>query len=628
MKKAMAFLVVLTMMVSVFGAGAMAQAAQGSYTGSAMGNNGTVAATVTLEDGKIVAITSEHMETAGLGDVAIDKLIDQIVKNQSLAVDAVSGATNSSNALLNAVTAALEAAGASIQDYMGEIASSSEPAADIDCQVVIVGAGGAGMVAALQAVENGAQSVVLLEKMGATGGNTVRSTGGMNAAATPEQAELAFTEGAGVEKTLESAKAGYGEALSQLIATVEKQYADYQANPQGYFDSVELFELDTLVGGKNINDRQLVNTLAERAADGIAWLHTIGAELTSVGSFGGASVKRIHRPVNAEGKTLSVGSYLVPIFTQKCQECDKITLLFDTRATQIVMENGAASGVVAEGPGGSFTVTADAVVLATGGFGANLEMVAGYKPELADFVTTNAPGATGDGIAMAEAVGAATVDMGEIQIHPTVEQATSALITEGLRGDGAILVNQQGQRFIDEVGTRDVVSAAEIAQSGSYAYLIIDQKMVDASSVIAGYISKGYTTEGDSYEALAQALDMDEAAFAQTMIEWNAAVAAGKDEAFGRTSFAQPLDTAPYYAIKIAPGVHHTMGGIKIDTQAQVINAEGGVIPGLFAAGEVTGGVHGANRLGGNAVADIVVFGRIAGASAAAFAAGEQEAAA
>jgi len=206
--------------------------------------------------------------------------------------------------------------------------------------------------------------------------------------------------------------------------------------------------------------------------------------------------------------------------------------------------------------------------------------------------------------------------MDQIQIHPTVEANTAALITEGLRGDGAILVNAEGKRFIDEVGTRDVVSAAEIAQTGSYSYLIVDQAMVDASSVIQGYINKGFTVEGEDYAALAEALGIDAAAFEETMTNWNSYVEAQEDPDFGRTSFANPLDTAPYYAIKVTAGIHHTMGGLKIDSSTEVLDTDGNVIPGLFAAGEVTGGVHGANRLGGNAVADFTVFGRIAGTAA------------
>ena len=245
--------------------------------------------------------------------------------------------------------------------------------------------------------------------------------------------------------------------------------------------------------------------------------------------------------------------------------------------------------------------------------------MAEYQPSLKGFVTTNVPTITGVGIDMAVAVGAATVDMDQIQIHPSVYTETSALITEGIRGDGAILVNQKGERFVNELETRNVVSAAELAQEGGYAYTIVDQKMMDASATYAGYFTKGYAVKGETYAELAEALGMDAATFEQTMNDWNAAVEAQNDPAFGRLSFAKPLDTAPYYAIKVAPGIHHTMGGLKINTSAEVLTEAGEAIPGLFAAGEVTGGVHGANRLGGNAVADIVVFGRIAAQSAAAY---------
>ena len=454
--------------------------------------------------------------------------------------------------------------------------------------------------------------------------DAVRATGGMNAGDTVYQDENEFGESAGVEKTLKTAAEKYADnaTITALAKTVSEQWAAYQADPKGYFDSVELMELDTMIGGKGINDPALVETLCSNSADAIDWLDEHGITLHSVSSFGGASVKRIHRPVDAEGKTLSVGSYMIPLLQENCDKAGVQTLL-NTTATELLTDaNGAVVGVKATGSTGeTITVNAKAVVLTTGGFGANLEMVTEYKPELKGFMTTNAAGAQGQGIEMATAVGADTVDMDQIQIHPTVEANTAALITEGLRGDGAVLINAEGKRFIDEVGTRDVVSAAEIAQTGSYSWLVVDQAMVDASSVIQGYIKKGYTVTGQTYEELAKAMGVDEAAFAETMKTWNGYVEAKNDPDFGRTSFAKALDTAPYYAIKVTAGVHHTMGGLKINTNTEVLKADGSVIPGLFAAGEVTGGVHGANRLGGNAVADFTVFGRIAGAAASKYAA-------
>lgn len=619
--------------VSLFGYGCGAKSAStssdagvsGDFTGTAKGFGGDVSVTLTLTDGAITGCTAEGKdETQGVGSEAIAQMPGKIAESGSIAVDGVSGATLTSTAIKEAAAAALTAAGLNPDDY--KTAVEKDAAAEdstVDADVVVVGAGGAGMTAAITAAAEG-KSVVILESQSMVGGNSVRATGGMNAAKTVYQDENEFGESAGVEKTLKTAAEKYAdnETITALAKTVSEQWAAYQANPTGYFDSVELMELDTMIGGKGINDPELVETLCANSADAIDWLDEHGITLHNVSSFGGASVKRIHRPVNAEGKTVSVGSYMIPLLQENCEKAG-VKMMLDTTATEILTDaNGAAVGVKATGASGeTVTVNAKAVVLATGGFGANLDMVVKYKPELKGFMTTNAPGIQGQGIEMAQAIGAATVDMDQIQIHPTVEANTAALITEGLRGDGAILINEEGKRFIDEVGTRDVVSAAEIAQTGSYSWLVVDQAMVDASSVIQGYIKKGYTVTGATYEELGKAMGVDAAAFAETMEKWNGYVEAKNDPDFGRTSFANPLNTAPYYAVKVTAGVHHTMGGLKINANTEVLNEKGEVIPGLFAAGEVTGGVHGANRLGGNAVADFTVFGRIAGAAASDYAA-------
>ena len=619
--------------VSLFGYGCGAKSAStssdagvsGDFTGTAKGFGGDVSVTLTLTDGAITGCTAEGKdETEGVGSQAIAKMPGAIAESGSIAVDGVSGATITSTAIKEAAAAALTAAGLNPDDY--KTAVEKDAAAEdstVDADVVVVGAGGAGMTAAITAAAEG-KSVVILESQSMVGGNSVRATGGMNAGKTVYQDENEFGESAGVEKTLKTAAEKYAdnETITALAKTVSEQWAAYQANPTGYFDSVELIELDTMIGGKGINDPELVETLCANSADAIDWLDEHGITLHNVSSFGGASVKRIHRPVNAEGKTVSVGSYMIPLLQENCEKAG-VKMMLDTTATEILTDaNGAAVGVKATGASGeTVTVNAKAVVLATGGFGANLDMVVKYKPELKGFMTTNAPGIQGQGIEMAQAIGAATVDMDQIQIHPTVEANTAALITEGLRGDGAILINEEGQRFIDEVGTRDVVSAAEIAQTGSYSWLVVDQAMADASSVIQGYIKKGYTVTGATYEELGKAMGVDAAAFAETMEKWNGYVEAKNDPDFGRTSFANPLNTAPYYAVKVTAGVHHTMGGLKINANTEVLNEKGEVIPGLFAAGEVTGGVHGANRLGGNAVADFTVFGRIAGAAASDYAA-------
>ena len=619
--------------VSLFGYGCGAKPAStssdagvsGDFTGTAKGFGGDVSVTLTLTDGAITGCTAEGKdETQGVGSEAIAKMPGEIAESGSIAVDGVSGATVTSTAIKEAAAAALTAADLNPDDYKTAVENNATAEdSTVDADVVVVGAGGAGMTAAITAAAEG-KSVVIVESQPMVGGNSVRATGGMNAGKTVYQDENEFGESAGVEKTLKTAAEKYAdnETITALAKTVSEQWAAYQANPTGYFDSVELMELDTMIGGKGINDPELVETLCANSADAIDWLDEHGITLHDVSSFGGASVKRIHRPVNAEGKTVSVGSYMIPLLQENCEKAG-VQILLNTTANEILTDaNGAAAGIKATGSTGeTVTVNAKAVVLTTGGFGANLDMVTEYKPELKGFMTTNAAGAQGQGIEMAQAIGAATVDMDQIQIHPTVEANTAALITEGLRGDGAVLINAEGKRFIDEVGTRDVVSAAEIAQTGSYSWLVVDQAMVDASSVIQGYIKKGYTVTGATYEELGKAMGVDAAAFAETMEKWNGYVEAKNDPDFGRTSFANPLNTAPYYAVKVTAGVHHTMGGLKINANTEVLNEKGEVIPGLFAAGEVTGGVHGANRLGGNAVADFTVFGRIAGAAASDYAA-------
>ena len=558
---------------------ALEDAADGTYSATTQGFGGDITVDVTLSGGKIadVKIVGDS-ETPGLGAVAVEKMPAQLLEAQSADVDGVAGATVSSSAIRAAFGDALAKAGVDastlVKQVAAQTAEKTQETRDVD--VVIVGAGGAGMSAAITAKQQG-KTVLLLEKMPYVGGNTTKATGGMNAAETHYQAE------------------------------------------QGITDSVEQFVEDTMKGGHNINNPDLVRTLAEKSADAINWLDEIGAPLPKVSFSGGATNARIHAPADGSG----VGGYLVNCFSETMEKLG-IEVLLETKANEIIMVDGAAAGVKAESPDKELTINAKAVILTTGGFGANEEMYCTYRPDLRGTVTTNAPGATGDGIVMAQAVGADLVDIDQIQLHPTVEQATSMLITEGVRGDGAILVNQSGVRFVNELQTRDVVSAAELEQEGQYAYVIFDQNLREGLKATEKYIKNGIVTEGETIEALAEKLGIDPAVLAKTLADWNDAVAAGEDKEFGRTTgMEHDLSKAPYYAIKVAPGIHHTMGGVKINTNTQVIDTNGNVIPGLFAAGEVTGGVHGGNRIGGNAVADIVVYGRIAGANACLYADGE-----
>lgn len=457
-------------------------------------------------------------------------------------------------------------------------ACSTEGTTDVDttsksADIVVIGAGGAGMTAAIQAAQDGATNVVIIEKTAMAGGNTTRATGGLNAS------ETTFQDRDDIE------------------------------------DSNQLFIDDTMKGGKNINDLSLVTYMAENSAEALYWVNDLGADLTVVGLFGGASVKRIHRPSD----TSAVGPVLVKTLMSQIEKLN-IPVLYNTKADEILTDdNGAVSGVKVTDENGTYTINCKAVVVATGGFGANSEMVEKYNPSLTGFGTTNVAAATGDGIAMGTAIGAATVDMEQIQTHPTVHPETQTMYTEAVRGNGAILVNKEGARFTNEMGTRDVVSAAILEQTDGQAWLVFDQAVRDSLKAIEGYIKAGIVTEAATIEELATAIGADPATLSATMTKFADDVTNGNADEFGREGLELPLTQANFYACLVAPAIHHTMGGLKINTAGEVLNEEGNAIAGLFAAGEVTGGVHGANRLGGNAVTDIVVFGRTAGTSANAY---------
>lgn len=549
----------------------------GTYEGKATGYGGEVKATVVLSANRIESITcTGENETNGIGSVAIANLPTAMVEQQTINVDSVSGATYSSKAVVDAVTQALTSAGVDVKTLPAKVTPTEQAAAPVEetksADLVVIGAGGAGMTAALEATNNGLK-VILIEKQEMVGGNTIKATGGMNAAGTKLQ------------------------------------------KSEGVNDSVEVFIDDTMSSGNYINNEELVRTLAEKSAEGVDWLESIGAPLTSLTISGGASFKRMHAP---EGGA-AVGPYIVQALSKQLSD-KNVEILYNTAATELLTKDGVITGVVANGKNTKYTINCEAVVLATGGFGANLEMVAKYNPDFAGFKTTNAPGIVGDGIKMAEAVGANVIDMEQIQVHPTVEQETSTLITESVRGNGAILVNKNGERFFNELSTRDLVSKAIMEQEGGFAYLIFDQQVRDKLSAIETYVSAGLVEEADNLSDLASKIGVDSETLIKTVADWNDTINNSKKDAFNRTTgMDQPISVAPYYAIKVAPAIHHTMGGVQIDTQAQVLSKTGAVIPGLFAAGEVTGGVHGANRIGGNAIAEVIVFGRIAGQSAAAY---------
>lgn len=548
------------------------------YDGAAQGFAGEIKVSVFVEGNSITDITYQtEGETPSIGGSAIKALRTKILKTQNVNIDTISGATYSSKGFLSAVEMALGEAGI-VADGSGAGAGTTEDY-EATTDVVVVGGGGAGMTAAITVAENG-KSVILLEKSDILGGNTSRASSGMNAAETHYEKE------------------------------------------QGIEDSVELFIEDTIKSGKEINDPELVRTLAENTSEAIDWLDKENAPLSGpLGTMGGLSAKRTHRPVDAEGNVTSVGNFLVSALGVRLDELG-IEVVTGATINKILMEDGKAVGVSGVGAyGENITVHANSVIIATGGFGGNMDRIVALRPDLAGYISTNVATADGDAIDFLGEVGADFVDMEQIQLHPTVIPTDGALVGEALRGDGAILVNREGVRFTNETGTRDAVSAAEVSQTGGNVWLIANQEMYEGSAVIKKLDKSGYLVTGADLDELAKAMEFDAnstAALKETVSTWSSYVASGTDADFSR-DIGTPLtdlSSGPYYAVNVGPGIHHCMGGVKINTDAQVISTDGTPIPGLYACGEVTGGIHGANRLGGNAVADIVVFGRIAGENA------------
>lgn len=549
-----------------------------AYVGTAHGFGGDIEVTVYVEGDTITDITYKAPdETPSVGEVAIRSLKSKIIDEQNSNIDAIAGATYSSTGFLEAVNMALGEANLVADGSNGKATVKEDYETTTD--IVVIGGGGAGMTAAISASELGSK-VVLLEKNDILGGNTARASSGMNAAETHYEKE------------------------------------------QGMEDSVQAFIDDTMKSGKEINDPKLVQVLAENSAEAIDWLDSENIKLNGpLATMGGLSANRTHRPVDADGNVIAVGSFLVDALSSRLEELD-IETHTGAAVNEILMEDGKAVGVKATGSSGNtITIHSKAVIVATGGFGGNMDKVVELRPDLAGYISTNVTTASGDAIDFLKAVDADFVDLDQIQLHPTVVPSDGTLVGEALRGDGAILVNRNGVRFFNETGTRDAVSAAEVEQPGGNVWLIVNQDMYEGSAVITKLEKGGYLVNGDTLEDLAKAMEFDSnatEALKKTIQTWSGYVASGVDEEFGRDigKVKTDLSNGPYYAVNVGPGIHHCMGGVKINTDAQVIDKSGNPIDGLYACGEVTGGIHGANRLGGNAVADIVVFGRIAGENA------------
>lgn len=439
--------------------------------------------------------------------------------------------------------------------------------------LLIVGSGAAGFTASMAAREAGVKNLIMIEKMAVPGGNSQLAAGGMNAAGTK------FQKQAGIED-----------------------------NPQLMFD-------DTMKGGKNVSNPDLVRVLADKSNESIEWLDKHGATLSHVGQGGGSSAARMHGP--ADGAF--VGPYLSKFFRDEAAKSN-LDLRLNTKLVKLIKgTNGEITGALVKGKHtGIYQIDAKAVILATGGIGANPELIQKLRPDISPEVkTSNQPGSQGDGIILGENVGAAVVDAKEIQLNPTLLVGSPVIVSETVRGAGAVFVNKEGKRFISELTTRDKTSAAVSKQTGGVAYEIFDQKVRDKVKQTGAAFELGLAKEGRTLEELGKNAGIDPKNLAATIAQYNKYAEAGNDPEFGRPKISAKVDTPNFYAIEVTPAIHYYMGGLKINPQAKVIDKNGKVIEGLFAAGEVTGGVYGKNRLGGNSISETITFGRISGEEAA-----------
>ena len=575
MKKNICLIMVMMLVVGLLaGCGLSGEKAiykAGTYEGKGEGLSGAMVVSVTVTKTEIESIEIVEFGDSDFAVEPANQIINNIIEANSGDVDGISGASLTSKGILTAVNDALSKA--LLADAKVPVAKEDNDEAakleDMDTDVLVIGSGGAGLTAAIEATNAGAK-VLVIEKMPLIGGNTKYATGGLNAAETSVQKD----------KEIE--------------------------------DSIELFIKDTMKGGGEINNPELVSILANNSDETVEWLISIGADLSDVGRLGGASANRAHRPTGGA----PVGNFLVEVLQEKATDLG-IEVLFGHEAIELLGDENAVTGAKVKTVDGEFTINAKAVVVATGGFGADNDKVAAFKESLKGYGTTNHPGATGDVLDFAKNLNVAYVDMEQIQTHPTVMPELNYMITEAVRGNGAILVNREAKRFVNELETRAHVSDAELEQTGASAFLVFDQSVRESLKAIEKYHSKGFLVEAETLEGLAELMSLDATTLKETVDTYNGYVADGTDADFTRQDLPRDLSVGPYYAVEVAPAVHHTMGGLKINTETQVLNEAGQIIDGLYAAGEVTGGIHGNNRLGGNALSDITTFGRIAGKNAA-----------
>lgn len=561
----------------------------GTYQADVVGHNAPFTVDVSFSETEIIGIDiSSALETIGVGAYALDKISEMVMQYQSFEVDGLTGATLSSMSLQQGLKECAEQAGA-LTDLKANKGPEYEVETEYTADVCVVGGGGGGLAAAISAAQEGAK-VVVLEKCGIPGGSTNVSEGALNAVDPERQSK------------------------------------------QGIEDSVETFYTKTIEGGNNEGDPTLVHYMTDNALDSVHWLESLGVKFKDeVGSATGSLGERSHYPATPSGNTY------IRSFEEYIEENpDKITFLDETQVESLAIKEGKVIGATAVYKNEQkVVVNAKAVIIATGGFGANVD----YRQKVNTGVwnsvklddsigcTNIKPCAQGEGLQLAEEAGAELVGLPDIQLHPCGTPGTGLMENIRTSGRNRIFVNKEGARFVNEGAKRDELCEAIFAQPESTYWIVVNKVRYpsetepDANgSTIENMLALGSVVAGDTLDELAEKTGMEAAKLKAAIDGYNAVIEGSATDEFGfeagNTADTQ-LTEGPWYACQKVPTVHHTMGGIRIDETGQALDAQGKAVQGLYACGECTGGIHGSNRLGGNAIADIMTFGRSAGVHAA-----------
>lgn len=601
----------------------------GTFEGKAYGNNGWLTVEVTIKDNKITDIkTPGQRETKYLGDTAIREIGKDVLQYQTLNVDNIAGATVTSTALKTAIAQAIEKAGGDIAAFQKPVPEKIKKVAGItkgSADLIIVGAGGAGLSAAVTAKDLDVKNVLVLEKMPVIGGNTLRCASAFNAADPDRQKALPMTETLKEAVVKAISEKPVSEEHAKLMADVKAKYEAYlKSGSKTLFDCPEWHALQTYNGGDKVGQIPLIRQYSNNVLDTLHWMQSKGSPVMDRVSQGaGALWQRTHQLDAPAGLGL-----IDPLYQSAVKQ--GVNFKLGMRVQDLILnDKGRVIGVTAtDKVGNKYEFTSkDGVILATGGYSQNKEMRRKSAPHLTpEMVSTNQPGATGDGIVIATRHGADTTGMNYVQVYPLATPGTGALQGRARKMSGlddVIDVNKNGERFVKEDARRDEFVAAIKKQPGGVVYDINDSSIVKPlnsfNEDVETLVSIGLIYKADSLADLAKQLGMPADKLEATVAEFNKMVEAKNDPKFGRKLFDRPIVKPPFYATPRAPSIHHTMGGLQISTNAQVLDKNGKPIPGLYAAGEVTGGIHGSNRLGGNATADVLTFGRIAAKSAVAY---------